>query len=144
MYCPEIASWRLTTDYRIARITGKVYDPSMAREPMPTGNVTFLFTDIEGSTKMWEANPEQMKKALARHDVLVRAAIAGNGGYVFKTVGDAFCSAFADPGNAVTAAVSAQLSLLAQTWPESTQIRVRMALNSGDAEIRDGDYFGPP
>ena len=61
----------------------------------PTGTITFLFTDIEGSTQLWEQSPEAMRLALARHDTLLRQAIEVHGGHVFKTVGDAFCAAFA-------------------------------------------------
>ena len=67
----------------------------------PTGSVAFLFTDIEGSTRLWEARPREMGAALARHDALLRAAVEAAGGTVFKTVGDAFCVAFADPAAAV-------------------------------------------
>ena len=65
--------------------------------PLPSGTLTFLFTDLEGSTKLWEEHPEAMRLALARHDTLLRQAIEDNNGYVFKTVGDAFCAAFATP-----------------------------------------------
>src|SRR5437764_1579030 len=79
---------------------------------IPSGTVTFLFTDIEGSTRLWEEHPEAMKAALARHDALLRAAIEGNGGCVFKTVGDAFCAVFPFPMDALRAAVSPQRALL--------------------------------
>ncbi len=98
------------------------------REP-PSGIVTFLFTDIEGSTKLWEHNPEQMAIALARHDALLRKAAAENAGYVFKTVGDAFCIAFHSACDAFCAAVSAQRSLVSECWPVPTPIAVRMALH---------------
>ena len=73
---------------------------------------TFLFTDIEGSTKRWEQYPQQMQAALARHDALLRTVIEANGGYVFKTVGDAFCAAFPIPHQALSAALDAQRALL--------------------------------
>jgi len=73
----------------------------------PTGSVTFLFTDIEGSTKLWEQHPEKMQTALARHDALLRQAIEAHGGYVFKTVGDEFCTAFATTPDALNAALTA-------------------------------------
>ena len=111
--------------------------------PSPSGAVTLLFTDIEGSTRAWEHHPTEMAVALARHEVLVRGAIEGVGGYVFKTVGDAFCAAFATPASALTAAADAQLALSAEQWPEVTPIRVRMALHSGVCEERENDYFGP-
>jgi len=75
---------------------------------LPSGTVTFLFTDIEGSTRRWEANPEAMAATLSRHDHLLRDAIDGQGGYVFKTIGDAFCAAFATATAALSAAVRAQ------------------------------------
>jgi class 3 adenylate cyclase len=78
----------------------------------PTGTVTFLFTDIEGSTKLWEHHPEAMQKALARHDALLRQAVEMHGGYVFKTVGDAFYAAFGTAPDALAAALSAQQHLL--------------------------------
>jgi predicted ATPase/class 3 adenylate cyclase len=110
----------------------------------PTGTVTFLFTDIEGSTKMWEKNAPAMQAALAHHDELLRRAIEERGGYVFKTVGDAFCCAFPTAPDALEAARDSQQSLLKERWAESTPLRVRMALHMGAAEERDGDYFGPP
>ena len=110
----------------------------------PTGTLTFLFTDIEGSTKLWERNPRAMQEALARHDELLRRSIEERGGYVFKTVGDAFCCAFLTAPDALEAALDAQRLLLKEQWAESTPLRVRMALHMGAAEEREGDYFGPP
>ncbi|MDQ1355840.1 MAG: hypothetical protein QOG44_213 [Acidimicrobiaceae bacterium] len=109
----------------------------------PSGLVTLLFTDIEGSTKAWEAHPVAMKAALARHDELLRGEIEDAGGYVFKTVGDAFCAAFQEASVALGTAVGIQRALGTETWPEATPIRVRMALHSGNCEERGGDYFGP-
>ncbi|WP_309721132.1 tetratricopeptide repeat protein [Armatimonas sp.] len=108
----------------------------------PEGTVTFLFTDIEGSTKLWEAHPEAMQIALARHDALLRESIENANGYVFKTVGDAFCAAFTTATDALEATLAAQLALLVEPWPEQTLIKVRMALHTGAAESRDDDYFG--
>jgi predicted ATPase/class 3 adenylate cyclase len=111
----------------------------------PTGTVTFLFTDIEGSTRRWDAQPEAMRHALARHDAILRESIEQHGGYVFKTIGDAFCAAFAVAPDALQAALAAQHALHQEAWPEETgALRVRMALHTGAAEVRDGDYFGPP
>jgi predicted ATPase/class 3 adenylate cyclase len=110
----------------------------------PTGTLTFLFTDIEGSTRMWERSPQAMQAALARHDELLRRAIEGHSGYVFKTFGDAFCCAFPTAPDALDAALDAQRLLLKERWDESDPLRVRMALHMGVAEERDGDYFGPP
>ena len=108
----------------------------------PQGTVTFLFTDIEGSTLLWEQYPTAMSAALQRHDALLRGVIEEWGGYVFKTVGDAFCAAFATAPQALNAALQAQQRLQAEAWGE-TPLRVRMALHSGVAEARDNDYFGP-
>jgi predicted ATPase/class 3 adenylate cyclase len=110
----------------------------------PTGTVTFLFTDIEGSTGMWERSPKAMQAALARHDGLLRLAIEEHGGYVFKTVGDAFCCAFPTAPDALEAALDAQRLLFEERWAESDPLRVRMAMHTGAAQERDGDYFGPP
>lgn len=110
---------------------------------LPTGTVTFLFTDIEGSTKLWEQYPEAMKVALARHDALMREAIEANGGVIFKTIGDAFCAAFLTAPDALVATVKAQTSLYQEPWDDPVTIRVRMALHTGMAEERDNDYFGP-
>lgn len=116
----------------------------MRERIVPSGTVTFLFTDIEGSTKLWESHPDLMRTALARHDALMRETIAAANGYIFKTIGDAFCAAFAEPKSALEAAVAAQLALKSENWPELVQIRVRMALHTGAVESRDDDYFGPP
>ena len=110
---------------------------------IPSGTVTLLFTDVEGSTRLWEAEPKQMAQALRRHDELLRAAIDEAGGYVFKTIGDAFCAAFATPQEALEAVLAAQHALGAETWPTHRPIRVRMGLHTGACEERDNDYFGP-
>ncbi|HZC84648.1 MAG TPA: adenylate/guanylate cyclase domain-containing protein, partial [Rubrobacter sp.] len=110
----------------------------------PTGTVTFLFTDIEDSTKLWERSPQAMQAALVRHDEILRRAIEDRGGYVFKTVGDAFCCAFPTAPDALEAALDAQRLLFEEWWAESAPLRVRMALHIGAAEERDGDYLGPP
>jgi putative nucleotidyltransferase with HDIG domain len=104
--------------------------------------ITFLFTDIEGSTALWEKEPERMRLALQRHNVLVGEAIAHHDGYVFKTVGDAFCATFTDAARAIAAAHVVQDRLGAEVWPTSTPLRVRIALYTGDAHLSDGDYYG--
>jgi WD40 repeat protein/class 3 adenylate cyclase len=101
--------------------------------------ITFLFTDIEGSTRLWERDPVRMRAALERHNALLHAAIEQQGGEVFKTVGDAFCAAFSNPADAARAAEAAQRALLKQV-PE---FRVRMAIHTGEAEAVEGDYLGP-
>jgi predicted ATPase/class 3 adenylate cyclase len=110
----------------------------------PTGTLTFLFTDIEGSTKLWEHDAPAMQAALARHDELLRWTIEEEGGYVFKTVGDAFCCAFSTATDALAAAIGAQRALLGEEWKVTGPLKVRMALHTGEAQERDGDYFGPP
>src|SRR5690242_4404261 len=105
-------------------------NPAMSTPP--SGTVTFLFTDIEASTKRWEKHPQEMQAALARHDAVLRQAIEGQAGYVFKTVGDAFCAAFAVPTDALQAALLAQRVLHSEEWPQKLDhIRVRMALHTG-------------
>ncbi len=112
----------------------------------PTGTVTFLFTDIEGSTRLWEQHPEAMRRALAWHDDLLRRAVEEGGGYVFKTVGDSVCAGFAAAPPAVAAALCAQQALHRQDWDGIGALRVRMALHTGEAEARrlpsGWDYFG--
>lgn len=108
----------------------------------PTGDLTFLFTDIEGSSQLWEKHPQAMARALAQHDALLRVIFGEHGGYVFKTMGDAFCVVFASPLQAASAALAVQRRLGGESWGETGPLRVRMALHSGEAEERDGDYFG--
>ena len=110
---------------------------------IPSGTITFLFTDIEGSTKLWETHTEDMNIALARHDDILRNKIDANDGYVFKTVGDAFCAAFSTASQAVRAALEGQKALESENWTVPGGIRVRMALHTGEARERDKDYFGP-
>lgn len=109
---------------------------------LPGGTVTFLFTDIEGSTQLWEKYPEAMKQALARHDALLRSSITACHGEVIKTTGDGLHAVFASAGDAVVAVVAGQRALQAEPWPETGPLRVRMALHTGEAELRDGDYYG--
>jgi class 3 adenylate cyclase len=110
----------------------------------PTGTVTFLFTDVEASTRKWEEHEAEMREAMVVHDRVVRAAIESRGGAVFTTAGDSFCAAFESPSDALDAAVNAQVDLGEQAWGDLDPFRVRMALHSGNADERDGDYFGPP
>ncbi len=105
----------------------------MTAGALPSGVVTFLFTDIEGSTRRWEVDPEVMQAALADHDQVLREAIESQGGRVFKHTGDGVCAAFGSPRSAVDAAVAAQRAL---------QLPVRMGIATGEAELREGDYFG--
>ena len=112
--------------------------------PLPSGTVTFLFTDIEGSTRLWERDATAMWRTIARHNAILGEAIRRHDGHHFKTIGDAYQAAFADPAAAVAAAVDAQRALAAEAWPETGIIRVRMALHQGAAQPGgDGDYLAP-
>jgi predicted ATPase/class 3 adenylate cyclase len=104
--------------------------------------VTFLFTDLVVSTRLWEQEPDAMSAALARHDEILRASIAARGGYVVKGRGDGVHAVFVTADDAVRAAVEAQRSLATESWPVSEPLRVRIGVHSGVAELRDGDYFG--
>ncbi len=104
----------------------------------PSGTVTFLFTDIEGSTRLWEERPDEMRAAVAEHDARFRAAIEAKDGYVVKGTGDGVHAAFGRAGDAVAAAE--QLQAATSDLPN---IKVRIGLNTGEVQERDGDYFGP-
>ncbi len=107
---------------------------------LPTGTVTFLFTDIEGSTRLWQQHPEPMKQALLRHHALLQQSIESSNGYVFQIVGDAFCAAFHTAAGGVAAALAAQRALAAEPWGETGPIRVRMALHTGTADLHAGEH----
>ena len=112
---------------------------------LPAGTVTFLYTDIESSTRRWEQFPQAMKAAVERHDAILRQVINENGGSVFRTMGDAFCASFATASDALQAALAAQRLLYAEPWDERVApIAVRMALHTGTGEVRDRDYVGTP
>jgi len=108
-----------------------------------TGTVTFVFADLEGSTRLWEEHPEAMKAALSRHDAILRAAIEAHGGHVVKSTGDGCLAGFGTAMDALEATVEAQRALKAEVWGETGALRVRMGVHTGEAEYRDGDYFGP-
>jgi predicted ATPase/class 3 adenylate cyclase len=103
------------------------------------GTVIFLFTDIEGSTRLWQEQPSAMQEALARHHALLRTAITAHGGSVFLVVGDGFCAAFGTAQAAVAAAVGAQRALAAEAWGPTGPLRVRMALHAGPASLQRQD-----
>ena len=116
----------------------------LAVEQLPGGTITFLFTDVAGSTRLWQQHPQQMAVALREHDRILRQAIEEQGGYVFKTAGDAFYGAFQTAPAALAAALAAQRGLAAAEWPEGMPaLQARMGLHSGAADEREGDYFGP-
>src|SRR5918912_4320459 len=111
---------------------------------LPTGTVTFLFTDVEGSTKLWERHPEQMRVALARHDELIESLVAQHEGAVVRPrgEGDSRFAVFPRASDAIAAAAAVQRALHEEPWPAETRLRVRMALHTGEADLRDGDYYG--
>ena len=109
----------------------------------PTGTVTFLFTDLERSTRLWEVERAAMPEALRRHDELLQGAIERHTGYRVKGTGDGVHAAFATAEDAIAAAVAAQQALADEDWGEIGPLRVRMGIHSGSAEVRDDDYFGP-
>ena len=110
---------------------------------LPSGMVTLLFTDIEDSVRLWEADREAMTEASARHNRMVREQIEAAGGHVVKTVGESFRAVFADPFAALASAAAVQRTVGSAPWPPGLRIRVRVALHSGACVERDGDYFGP-
>src|SRR4051812_30406527 len=109
---------------------------------LPTGTVTFLFTDIEGSTRLLEARLEAYRAGLARHDDILRQAVAEHQGVIFQMRGDGICAAFASPVAAARAVLEAQLALGSEPWAAGAQIRARMALHTGEVELQGDEYFG--
>jgi class 3 adenylate cyclase len=112
-----------------------------ASRDRPSGTVTFLFTDVEVSTALWEEDADAMAASLRMHDEIMRSSIEGHGGYVFSTAGDACCAAFGRASQGVEAALAAQSGLPDAVWP-GPRLRVRMGLHTGVADERDGDDFG--
>src|SRR5262245_15146708 len=125
------------------RVTGAVQPASDAPTARPSGTVTFLFTDIEGSTRLWEQHPDLMPTAFQRQGAILREAIASHGGYAYKMIGDAFQAAFATAPQALAAALAAQHALATEDWGAIESLRVRMALDSGVVDERGDDYVGP-
>ena len=110
-------------------------------ENKPTGNITFLFTDIEGSTKMSQEFPDSLPAALGVHNKILRDAIESNNGFIFKNTGDGYCAAFQNAGDAVRAAVDIHLKLSDEKW-EDAVIKVRIGIHSGNAEWNGKNYMG--
>lgn len=112
---------------------------------LPTGTLTFLLTDVEGSTKLWELNPEAMAAALARHDALIEACVAAANGVLVRPrgEGDSRFAVFAHAPSAVAAAFDLQCALHNEPWPTEQPVRVRIGIHTGEAELRGGDYYGP-
>jgi predicted ATPase/class 3 adenylate cyclase len=109
---------------------------------LPSGTVTFLFTDVEGSTKLLERFPASYRDAIASHHTILRDAVDGGGGFVFETVGDAVYAVFSLATGAVSAALRAQRALAAAPWGELGSLKVRMGLHTGEVELQGGHYFG--
>lgn len=115
----------------------------MAVRP-PTGTVTFLITDLEGSTRLWEQDPEAMKAAMVRHDVLVESAIAANRGYVFARMGDGMAAAFATAGDAIAAAAGIRTALAGERWPTTGPLRARVGLHTDEGVVVNDTYASQP
>lgn len=113
--------------------------------PLPSGVVTFLLTDVEGSTGLWDTSPQEMDTALRRHDAIIAAAVASHGGTLLKSrgEGDSSFSVFSRASQAAAAAIAAQAALAAEAWPKEVVIQVRMAIHMGEAAEREQDYYGP-
>jgi predicted ATPase/class 3 adenylate cyclase len=108
----------------------------------PSGTVTFMFTDIQGSTKLWESYPDSMKLALDHHNELMAQIVKTHNGYLVKTTGDGMLAAFADPASSATAAVAVHQGLAAGSWEGVGSLKVRIGLHTGNAQYSDGDYYG--
>jgi class 3 adenylate cyclase len=112
----------------------------MAGKP-PSGTVTFLLTDLEGSTRMWEQEPEAMKAAMVRHDEILEKTIAANQGFVFARMGDGMAAAFATAGDAVAAAANFRRSLAGEQWGTTSPLRARVGLHTDEGIVVDGNNY---
>jgi predicted ATPase/class 3 adenylate cyclase len=120
-------------------------DGDLGSDVLPAGTVTFVLSDVESSTRLWEADPDAMGRALARHDAILAQTVREHGGTLLKHKGegDSAFAVFSRASDAVAAAIAAQRALGVEPWPDGCVIRVRMAVHTGEAELRDGDYYGP-
>ncbi|HLM92436.1 MAG TPA: adenylate/guanylate cyclase domain-containing protein, partial [Gaiellaceae bacterium] len=109
---------------------------------LPSGVVTFLFTDIEGSTRLVKHFRDRYEEVLTDHQRLLRAAFAAHSGHEVDTQGDSFFVAFSSARDALMAAIDGQLALLSYPWPDGVQVKVRMGLHTGQARATDGRYTG--
>jgi len=111
---------------------------------LPTGTITFLFTDVEGSTRLWETHPAAMRLVMARHDALLTAVVEQHDGVVVRPrgEGDSLFAVFVRASDAVAAALAGQRALGAEDWDEVGPLRVRMGLHTGEADLRECDYYG--
>ncbi len=114
-----------------------------AIDALPSGTVTFVFTDIEGSTRRWELDPDAMQTDLQKHDSLLIETFAAHDGIVFKHTGDGMCAVFASASAAVGAAAAVQQAIATTDWSPMPDLNVRVGVHSGEAENRNGDYYGP-
>src|SRR4051812_37263262 len=120
-------------------------DPSLrSGQGLPDGTVTFLLTDVEGSTALWEQAPEAMRHALKRHDRIFEAVVTRHRGVHIRPrgEGDSRFAAFSGAADAVTGALAIQQAFVAEPWPTPRPIKVRIGVHTGEAELRDGDYYG--
>jgi len=120
--------------------------PTAAGFALPTGMVTFVMTDIEGSTRAWERSPADMSAAVARQYEILDLAVSTHRGVrpLEQGEGDSVVAAFSRASDAVAAALDAQLALAGEEWPVGAELRVRMAVHTGEAQLRDErNYFGP-
>ena len=142
-----IANGALSTARATLQTRAELADHSYVESSraLPTGVVTFLLTDIQGSTRLWEHEPDSMRAALVRHDAIVFACVRRLNGHVIKSKGegDSVFAVFRHVRDAVAAAIVLQCALNAERWVTSAPIRVRMAIHTGQIELRDGDYYGP-
>src|SRR5262252_7385571 len=109
----------------------------------PSRRLTFLFTDLESSTRLWEQHSRAMQRALAIHDAILRGAVEANSGHVVRMTGDGVLAVFERGGDAVAAALSGQRQMTRRKWSDTGSLRVRMGMHTGEAEQRDGDFHGP-
>ncbi len=111
---------------------------------LPTGTLTFLFTDVEGSTHLWELYPEAMRAAMARHDELIESSVAQSGGVIVRPrgEGDSRFAVFQHATDATTTAIAIQRKFSTESWPFPNPLQVRIALHTGQADLREGDYYG--
>jgi predicted ATPase/class 3 adenylate cyclase len=132
----EIGSTYDGTRFEIIKYTGRY--KTMTQKPL-----TFLFTDLENSTPLWEEYPDDMQQVSARHDALMREVIEQHGGQVVKTTGDGFHAVFESPSDGIAAALTGQQSIAAESWPSTIgPPKVRMGLHTGESQEREGDYYG--
>ena len=116
-----------------------------ATTSLPAGTVTFLLTDVEGSTRRWDRNPAAMLQSMAAHDAVLGRLVAAHGGMQVESgrEGDSVLAAFTRASDAVASAVAMQRELAAHAWPEGADMHIRVAIHSGEAEVREGHYYGP-